>query len=118
MDERLASIRADLTNGKTINQVCYDYDLSFSELVDLMRKYDNPISPARQSENLLYIMPRNNHFYIRKAGVHYGTYKSLSDAKKVKRWFQYNGWDKRNIDRACRICGVTRCKKENNEASK
>ena len=93
----------------SIQQVCEKFNLKFNELMDMMKYYDNPIKSPIGNESLMYIIPRDGRFYIRKAGVHYGTYATVSDAKKIKRYFQLNGWDKRNIDKACRITGVERC---------
>lgn len=101
-------IRRELKNGKTIERVCTEYQISFSELVKLM-KGDQYLS-GKRSKYGLYIY-RNNRglFVVNKNKVYYGMYKSLEDAVKVKNFFLYHGWNKRRLDEVCEKLGVERC---------
>ena len=102
-------IRSRLKNGETIEKVCQEYNLSFSELVNLMKTKANEEGyKPTPSTGHLYVSERYGKFFIRKGTVYYGTYYSLEDALKVRDYFMFSRWDKRNIDKVCRELGVRR----------
>lgn len=107
--DRQKEIRSQLKNGVSINQICKDYGLSFNELLELM-KYNNPRRKSNRPRSLMYIMERDGHFYLRKAGKHYGTYFTVDDALKVRDYYMTKGWCKEKLDSVCRIVGVERVK--------
>ena len=106
-------IRSRMLNGDTIDTICHDYHLSFSELVQLMsrlgkQKYTD--IPSKFRTGHLYITYSSSGRYVlRHKRTYYGSYESLEDAVKVRDWFIRNGWNKRWINRACRLTGVKRC---------
>ena len=108
----MLEIRSKLKSGVSIHDVCREYNLTFKELMEKSRHYDNPIKgPGKGKDYVeLYIRKRGKSFILIKNSVWYGGYNSLSDARKVKEYFMANGWDKRNIGKACSIVGVERCK--------
>ena len=110
------TIRSKLRNGTTIQQICTEYDLTFNELILLMRQLGDEknryITNGYSRTGQLYITERNGRYYIRKSNRWFGTYKTLDDAVKIRDWFKRNGkWDKRWVDRACKECEVTQCQK-------
>ena len=106
-------IRSKLKSGKTINDICTEYQITFGDLVHLMKNgYTQTVHDRhRQTRGRLYIEERDGKFHLRKAGVHYGTYRTLKDAQKVRDFFMFDRWDKRKIDTVCRLVGVERCRK-------
>ena len=108
-------IRSKLQNGETIEEVCQEYGISFKILLSLMSSLGSEKDHNREvygRTGHLYIGFKNERYIIRKNRKHFGTYRTLDDAVKVRDWFICNGrWDKRWVDRACRECGVTRCRK-------
>jgi hypothetical protein len=102
-------IRQDLQSGKTIDTVCREYNLTFTELVGLMQFYTHRPRKSHRPKGWLYIARTDNRYIIRKGDVHYGTYKNLRDAQKIRDWMQRHGWDKSQLDIACDWCGVERC---------
>lgn len=104
-------IRSRLRSGETIEAICQEYNLTFPELVDIL-KYADPKPegrPRKRPKSMLYITERCGHFQLRRNGVVYGTYRTLRDAKKVRDYFIFNRWDKRNVDKVCEKLGVERC---------
>ena len=107
-------IRTKLRNGTTITQICTEYQLTFKDLITLMSKYGNENTfknTPRKSTGYLYITEHCNRYIIRKNRKHFGTYRSIGDAVRVRDWFIRNGWYQRRLDRACRECGVSRCRR-------
>ena len=102
-------IRDDLWNGMSIDNVCRKYNIPFSILVAMMKQGERNNSGPKTRE--LYIVERDGRYHIRRANQYYGTYRTLSDAIKVRDWFIYNMFDKRKIDKACEECGVERYSK-------
>jgi hypothetical protein len=104
-------IRQELKSGETVENTCSKYGISLLELFNMMQYYHNP-SPRKSEkpDSWLYIFERKGKFILRKCNVHYGTYRTLSDAVKVRDYFMFNRWDKRNIDKVCSLVGVERVK--------
>ena len=99
-------IRTKLRNGTSIEQVCDSYDLTFNALFQLMKNKDKTIKKFTNSS--LYIQEKNGKYILRKCNVNYGYYYTLEDAKKVRDYFIFNGWNKRRLDEVCKKVGVTR----------
>ena len=108
MDEE--TIRNQLRNGKTIDEVCTEHQLTFKQLIKIMKTYDNPLRTSGKGMAYLYRMP-NGHYTITKKSTHYGTYKTLRDAQKIRDWMVRHGWSKKQLDLACDWCGVERCRR-------
>ena len=106
-------IRSKMLNGETIKEVCQEYQITFPELISKMSKLGNEKrynSKSHYRTGHIYIAKsKSGRYIVRKEKTYYGSFKSLDDAKKVRDWFMCNGWNKRWINRACRICGVERC---------
>ena len=112
-EDKAKHIREALLNGDSINQVCYDYNITFPELLKLMSSYEQPgIKQGKTSKKSRYIRKYHGsgHYYIVRGSAHYGTYKSFSDAVKIRDWLSRHGWDKGMLDLGCDWCGVVRCK--------
>ena len=107
-------IRSQLQSGMTIDQVCHEHQITFPELLRLMSKLGNEKKNKKEFHSRptgqLYISEHYGKYIIRKNKKHFGTYRSLEDAVRVRDWFMCQRWDKRWVDRACRECGVVRCK--------
>lgn len=101
-------IRDDLWNGMSIDNVCRKYSIPFNMLVAMMKQGEPNNSGPKTRE--LYIVAQDGKWRICRNNQYYGTYNTLADAIKVRDWFIYNMFDKRKIDRACRECGVERCR--------
>jgi len=108
--DRTIEIRNKLQTEVSIEQVCDDYDLSFNELFKLMKRYDKKFKKCNKPP--LYITERNGQYFLRKNNVYYGSYYSFEDAKKVRDYFIFHGWNKRRLDEVCYKLGVKRVKKE------
>lgn len=111
-------IRSKLKSGETIDNVCREYDLTLLDLLSHMRSLGNEkqYQPPNGRRNITtghkYISQHpTGKYIIRNNRKHFGTYRTLEDALKIRDWFIIHRWDKRWIDRACRECGVTRCRK-------
>ena len=105
-------IRSRLLNGETINTICREYNITFADLVKIMSRYGSEESTKnkqRKGTGHLYISEHCGKYIIRKNRKHFGTYKSLRDAIRIRDWFICNGWYVHRIDRACRECKVERC---------
>ena len=103
-------IRTQLQNGSTIETICEKYKLTFHDLWDIFKNdAQGQGRPKRKTHKKhLYITERDGKYFIRKSNVFYGTYHSLEDAVKVRDYFIYHRWDKRNVDKVCRELGVER----------
>ena len=109
----MKEIRSKLLNGETIEEVCQEYQITFPELLRKMSKLGNEKRYNKDSAfrtGHIYIGKSSSGKYVvRKSKTYYGSFKSLDDAVKVRDWFIRNGWNKRWINRACRLTGVKRC---------
>ena len=113
-DKETKDIREALRNGDSIDKVCYDYDLTFDELIRLMSSYGSGETQKKKNSSYTgeqYISAYSRGFIIRKGNKYFGRYKTLDDAVTVRDWFIRNRWDKRWVNRACRECNVVRCTK-------
>lgn len=82
----IGKIRTELREGKTIDEVCREYNMSFSKLLNTLRTTQ---SVPRKEENLPdYIYIVGNRYEIRKVKnkkiVTYGSYNHLGEALKVR----------------------------------
>ena len=109
MDEE--TIRNQLKQGISIDDVCREHGLTFESLINIMRTYDNPIRrKTSKGMAFIYRMP-NGHYSVSKCSKHFGTYKTLRDAQKIRDWMLRHGWNKSQLDMACDWCSVERCKR-------
>ena len=98
-------IRSKLQQGKTINEVCKEYQLTFQQLFRMLNGgvVGASVSPTTEA---LYLTKSGERYVLRKDDKHYGTYYSLEDAIKVRDYFIYNGWRKDKEDKVCDELGV------------
>jgi hypothetical protein len=105
------SIRIQLQNGKSIQDVCQEYDLTLADLMGMFQHYDHKGRISNKPKSMRYITKVNHRFIIRFDDVHYGTYATLLDARRVRDALIRNGWNKDLLDTICERLGVKRCKK-------
>lgn len=107
-------IQRELRNGVSIAEVCTRHNVSLLALFnELKAEQEYTYSPKARYSNTgeLYIYRKSNgYYYLRKGGGHYGHYKSMSEAKKVRDYFIYNGWRKHRLDEVCKELGVEQVK--------
>ena len=92
--------------------------MTFDELVKLMKRSPGNNTKQQKSDSTtghLYISRRYGLYLLRKSDAYYGSYRTLTDAIKIRDYFMSTRWDKRNIDKACRKLGVQRIKREKEE---
>ena len=106
-------IRQDLKDGMTINDVCTKYQLTFKQLMRLFNgdRYKATTKESISTTGELYISRVGNRYIIRRCKKHYGTYKTLEDAVKVRNHLIFNGWYKNRLNTICKELGVERCTK-------
>ena len=102
-------IRSKLQHGKTINEVCKEYHLTFQQLFQMLNGGVVGASVS-QTTGVLYITKSGERYVLIKNGTYYGTYYCLEDAIKVRDYFIYNGWRKDKVDKVCDELGVIRSK--------
>ena len=112
-DDETKKIREALRAGDSIDQVCKDYTISFSELIKLMGSYGSGKRKKVVSapSGRRYIRKHGDAYIIRKGKKYFGRYRTLDDAVVVRDWFICHRWDRRWVDRACRECNIQRCTK-------
>ena len=107
-------IQSELRNGVSIAEVCTRHNVSLLALFnELKAEQEYTYSPKAMHSNTgeLYIYRKSNgYYYLRKGGGHYGHYKSMSEAKKVRDYFMHTGWRKSKLDKVCSELGVERVK--------
>ena len=101
-------IRQQLQNGTTIQEVCQQYHLTFKELCQLFLSGRYSRTTNESSTGKLYISFNQGRYILRKNGVHYGSYRSLDDALKVRYFMIMNGWYRSRLDKVCDELGVVR----------
>ena len=103
------TIRNQLKDGVSIDDVCRKHSLTFKQLIDILRFYDNPVRTRTHRKGWTYISQTSQgSFIITKDSTHYGTFNSLRDAQRVRDYFREYGWCKDDLDKACESVGVTR----------
>lgn len=103
------TIRKQLQDGVSIDEVCRKHSLTFKQLLDILRFYDNPVRTRNHRKGWTYISQTSQgSFIITKDSTHYGTFNTLRDAQKVRDYFREYGWCKDDLDKACESVGVTR----------
>ena len=106
------SIRIQLQNGKTIQQVCQENQLTLADLMGLFMHYDTQPRKAHRTRKGTYIYKHSSGRYIIYCNHdYYGTYKTFNDARRVRDVLIENGWNKDLLDTICERLGVKRCKK-------
>ena len=106
------TIRNQLKAGVSIDDVCRDHQLTFKELIDILRFYDNPVRTRKRRKGWTHISQTpQGSFIITKDSQHFGTFNSLRDAQRVRDYFREYGWNKDLLDTICERLGVKRCKK-------
>ena len=114
MNEALVEFRNDLRNGYGLHEALCKHNLSLKEAMDGM---DKPLTRThrkkRQYELMGKFIYRMGPYYViqksmRNTTVNFGTYNTLSDAKRVRDYLVENGWYKSKLDEICELLGVER----------
>ena len=112
------TIRQELWDGASIEEVLIKYHISFKELWDMFCHYD--VQPYKKGvkQHHDYILERKGSFTVRKSicgkTKMFGVYNSLEDAILMRERFEEDGWHQRNVDRLCEEMGVERRKNHPN----
>lgn len=109
---KLLHFQDDLRNGMTLEDALCKYHLTLKEAFEsipgTIRK--GPDNQSHSGE--IYIIKRRNSFYIQKSmngrHVHFGSYRYLQEAVKVRDYFMEHGWDKSKVDEVCELLSVER----------
>ena len=116
----LAEFQFDLSHGMTINDALIKHNLTLGEAFNQLHKenYKKRKPPARDP-SLKYITRNkaDGKYYIRKSKskngsnktLRFGTYATLSDAKRMRDALMENGWQQKSVNQLCKELGVTRC---------
>ena len=99
-------IRQQLQNGKTIQEVCKEYHLTFKELCQLFLQGKYKRTTNEHTTGKLYITSDGKRYILRKDGNHFGSYNSLDDAVKVRDYMIMNGWYRKRLDGIRKELGV------------
>ena len=114
MNEALVEFRNDLRNGSSLHEALCKHNLTLKEAMDGM---DKPLTRTHRKkrvyESLGNFIYRMGPYYkvqktIRCNSINFGTYNSLSDAKRVRDYFLEHGWNKSKLDSVCELLGVER----------
>ena len=95
----------------SITDACTKHCISFKEAVALLSKY-NPYPKKTKFVQIdePHINKYGNRFIIKKSIKgklqHFGSYKTLEDAIKVRDYMMEHGWDKSKIKEVKQIVGV------------
>ena len=103
------TIRKQLKDGVSIDDVCRKHSLTFKQLLDILRFYDNPVRTRKHRKGWTHISQTpQGSFIITKDSTHYGTFNTLRDAQRVRDYFREHGWNKNKLDKICNELGVER----------
>lgn len=89
-------IRNDLKNGKSIDDVCKDYNISFKDLMELMSEPEYLRKKKMLPEQIIL----KNHMYticniIKGKIVYFGSFRTLHQAKEVLKRLEESNWSLR-----------------------
>ena len=120
MNPNLYLIRKDLRNGKTIEQVCNTYNITFKKLCETFHGYKRkPQTNKPTTTPTRYISIIHGHHCIRKKingkTRIFGTYNTLEDAIIIRDALEEDGWHQTHVDQLCEELGVKRRKGYHNE---
>ncbi len=114
MNNVLIDFQQDLRNGSSLHEALCKHNLTLKEAMDGM---DKPLTRThrkkRTYESLGNFIYRMGPYYkvqktIHRNTLNFGTYNSLSDARKVRDYFLEHGWHKSKLDTVCELLGVER----------
>ena len=112
-------VRKDLQNGKTIEQVCKDHNITFKTLCDTFHGYIRTKKKTKSTTPTKYIEVRNGRACVRKTingkTRIFGTYNRLEDAIIMRDALEQDGWHQTHVDRLCQELGIERRKGQINE---
>lgn len=110
---KLQRFQEDLKAGMGLEEALQKYGFSLEYAFTHMPK---PLHKKKKGVNPAFVSPLDDKYIIRKtvngATTHFGTYKSQSDAVKVRDQCERYGWIKDNLDEYCREVGVERIRKK------
>lgn len=112
-------IRKDLKEGKSIEQVCKDHNITFKNLCDTFHGYLRTPKKYPTTTPTKYIEVRNNRACVRKningKTKIFGTYDRLEDAIQMRDALEKDGWHQTHVDQICEKLGIERRKGQINE---
>ena len=120
----ITKFQNDLKNGITLSAALKKYNLTFKEAVELCPKpmKNTAMIKRKYRKNIIqradkYIQQRSNRFYLRKQinkkMCSFGVYTSLKDAVLVRDYLIENGWNEKNMLKACEKYGIDRRGRKN-----
>lgn len=100
-------IRDELANGKSIEEVCKENQLTFQEVYELMMNLNGRKTPNGTGEP--HIVKGDKRFVLRKWGIGYiASFKRLKDAVRVRDELIKQDWDVSQLDDICNWLGIRR----------
>ena len=117
IEAKLLHFQKDLKAGLTIDEALQKHELTFKYVMDnLPRPYSmserKPKRNRRNSKSRQYIIDHQGRYYLRKyvngRMVHFGSYKTILEAVKVREYCKKHGWRKECIQEYERRCGIVR----------
>ena len=119
IEAELYQFQKDLKNGLTISEALEKHNLTFKYVCDnLPRAYCSTSRKRghskRNSKSRQYIthQERDDRYYLRKSiegrMVHFGAYKTITDAVKIREYCKKHGWRKECIPEYEKRCGIKR----------
>lgn len=105
-------IKEDMKN-LTLEEALVKNNLSLKEAFEKCLPAPNKGSIKNEEYNDdRYIQSKRNYYYVRKCIkgklIHFGKYKTKSDAIKVRDYFIREGWNPLSVAKVCRELGVER----------
>ena len=118
MKKRYQRFQQDLRDGMSIEDALTKHGMTFKEAFENMerphiRGQKTVIEKRKDHSPSMYINKIRSRYVIYKKvndkQTYFGTYKTLTDAMKIRDCLVKDGWCPDKLDDYCRACGVERC---------
>ena len=91
-------IRKEMKNGKTLNEICEEHNVSLQDLFKALKKGN----PGRSKNKMKHIHEQGNRYiiarHVGKGLVYYGSFESAEEAIQTRNRLIANDWNTTNID--------------------
>ena len=115
----IVNFQKDLKNGASLEEALINNNVSLKDAFDYAMKEHKRYSieksrKERYKRLCRHIYQYDKVFYIRRTVkgkvMIFGSYYTVSDAKKIRDCLDEYGWEQKRVDEYCKMCGVTRHK--------